>query len=513
MKSLSIRARLVFMVAVLLGLLVVSAVAGIVNTRDASQTLGALYHDRVMPLDQLKAVADGYAVGIVDAAHKTRDGAFTPEQGMRAISEARNKIRASWNAYIATTLIDQEQVLIAKAGPMLKTADQAVDELIAILRAGDAERLRSFAAKDMYPAIDPIAEVVSQLIQVQLDVAREEYDASVAKASTVLWASIIAIAVALGLGTVMSWTIIRSIIVPLSQAVTLAEAVAVGDLTSHVIAPSDDETGRLLKALGVMNDNLARIVGQVRASAESVAVGAKEIAGGNAALSQRTEEQAASIEETAASMEELTSTVRHNAQTASAASELARTASDAASRGGSVVSDVVRTMESITTASRKMADIIGVIDGIAFQTNILALNAAVEAARAGEEGKGFAVVATEVRNLAQRSAAAAKDIKALIGDSVDKVELGHQLAGGAGQTMTDIVNQFRQVTELINGISTASAEQSRGIDQIGEAVVQLDRVTQQNAALVEESAAAAESLRHQAAQMLDTVAVFRLARA
>jgi methyl-accepting chemotaxis protein len=513
MKQLTIRARLIVMVAVLLALLVMSAVAGVLMSRAASQTLGELYNDRVLPLDQLKQVADGYAVGIVDAAHKTRDGAFTPEQGIREITAARDKIRSAWSAYIATTLIDREQVLIAKAGPLLRTADEAVDRLLAVIRSGDADALRAFAAKDMYPAIDPIADVVSHLIQVQLDVAKLEYDASVATAGTVMRTNLAGIVLALALGIVMSWTIIRSIIVPLGQAVSLAEAVAVGDLTRRVMAKSDDETGRLLRALDTMNGNLARIVGQVRESAESVAIGAREIAGGNAALSQRTEEQAASIEETAASMEELTSTVRHNAETAKSASGLASTVSDAASRGGSIVRDVVETMEGITAASRKMADIIGVIDGIAFQTNILALNAAVEAARAGEEGKGFAVVATEVRNLAQRSAAAAKDIKALIGDSVDKIEAGHTLAGSAGATMTEIVAQFRRVNELIGGISTASTEQSRGIDQIGEAVALLDRVTQQNAALVEESAAAAESLRHQAAQMLETVSVFRLAPA
>ena len=198
MKSLSIRARLILMVSVLLSLLVVAAVAGVFNSREASHTLGALYNDRVMPLAQLKEVADGYAVGIVDAAHKTRDGAFTPEQGARAITEAEAKIHAAWTAYIGTTLVDQEQVLIAKAGPLLKTADAAVARLLAVIRAGDAEQLQRFAAKDMYPAIDPIADVVSQLMQVQLDVARQEYEASVARAGTVLWASIAAIALARG---------------------------------------------------------------------------------------------------------------------------------------------------------------------------------------------------------------------------------------------------------------------------------------------------------------------------
>ncbi|HEY1089951.1 MAG TPA: methyl-accepting chemotaxis protein, partial [Burkholderiaceae bacterium] len=251
-------------------------------------------------------------------------------------------------------------------------------------------------------------------------------------------------------------------------------------------------------------------VGQVRASSDSIATGTAEIATGNADLSQRTEEQAANLEETAASMEQLTATVKQNAETARTANQLASSASGVAASGGQVVGDVVATMEQISTASRKINDIIGTIDGIAFQTNILALNAAVEAARAGEQGRGFVVVASEVRTLAQRSAQAAKEIKGLIGDSVAKVDAGSTLAGNAGKTMADIVSQVKRVTDLIGEISSASTEQSQGIDQVGEAISQLDQVTQQNAALVEQSAAAAESLKHQAAKMIEAVSVFRL---
>jgi len=510
MDKYGIKGRLVLLVAVLLGLIVLSAVYGITNSRRASVTLGELYNDRVVPLQQLKTVSDGYAVGIVDAAHKLRDGSVSQADGIKAVAQARTAIDSAWRAYIGTTLIDSEKALIAKGEPLFKRADAAAARLQALMQAGDADGLREFAAKEMYPAIDPIAEVVGQLMQVQLDVARATYENSQVSARSVLWSSLAGIALALTVGVSMAWTIIRSIVLPLNQAVRVAEAVAAGDLRSRIDARSRDETGRLLEALGLMNGNLSRIVGDVRNSAESVAAGSSQISTGSADLSQRTEEQAANLEQTAASMEELTATVKQNAETARAATELAGAASKAAAEGGQVVQQVVQTMAQISASSQRMADIITVIDGIAFQTNILALNAAVEAARAGEQGRGFAVVAGEVRSLAQRCAVAAKEIKGLIGDSVSKVENGQQLAGTAGRTMTGIVEQFQRVTQLIGEISTASAEQSQGIGQVGDAVAQLDQVTQHNAALVEESAAAAESLKQQAERMMQIVSAFRL---
>lgn len=315
---------------------------------------------------------------------------------------------------------------------------------------------------------------------------------------------------AVGLGAVMAWTITRSITGPVAIALRVAETVADGNLTSDVSSTAPDEMGQLLRALRRMNESLVGIVSKVRHTSDSIATGSSQIAAGNADLSQRTEEQASNLQQTAASMEELTATVKQNADTAHAATQLATAASAAAATGGRVVGQVVSTMQEITQSSRKIADIIGVIDGIAFQTNILALNAAVEAARAGEQGRGFAVVASEVRSLAQRSAAAAKEIKSLIDTSVEKVEIGSRLVDEAGQSMTEIVNQVTRVNDLISEISSASMEQSTGIGQIGDAVNQLDQVTQQNAALVEESAAAAESLKVQAAQLAQMVSVFRL---
>jgi methyl-accepting chemotaxis protein len=307
-----------------------------------------------------------------------------------------------------------------------------------------------------------------------------------------------------------AYVITRGIVRPLKEAVQVAQTVAAGDLTSRIDVTSLDETGQLLRALKDMNASLVNIVREVRGGSDTIASASQQIANGNADLSSRTEEQASSLEETASAMEELTSTVRQNADNALRASRLAVTASDVARQGGCVVEEVVGTMSSINESARKIVDIIGVIDGIAFQTNILALNAAVEAARAGANGAGFAVVATEVRNLAQRSAVAAKDIKTLINDSVVKVDAGSRLVGQAGATMSEVVDSIRRVTDIVGEISAASQEQSAGIEQVTQAVAQMEQTTQQNAALVEEAAAASDSMQDQAHKLADIVSVFRL---
>ena len=312
------------------------------------------------------------------------------------------------------------------------------------------------------------------------------------------------------IGMLLALWVARSVARPLIAAVGVARQVAAGDLTAHIVVRSQDETGQLMHALKDMNASLQNLVGQVRSGTDTIATASSQIAAGNQDLSSRTEEQASSLEETASSMEELTSTVKQNADNARQANTMALTSSSIAIEGGKVVSEVVGTMASINASSRKIVDIIAVIDGIAFQTNILALNAAVEAARAGEQGRGFAVVATEVRNLAQRSAAAAKDIKVLIGDSVEKVEAGSKLVDQAGRTMDDIVASITRVTDIMSEITAASSEQSAGIEQVNQAIAQMDQVTQQNAALVEEAAAAAESMQEQAASLSAVVSIFKL---
>lgn len=405
--------------------------------------------------------------------------------------------------------------LLARIGEERETYVAALADVPKFVLASQPERATGVLIYKALPALESLQSNLDRISQLQRDGfaasgAGIERDISSARAQMFS----IGLA-ALLLGVLMAWWLTRSITRPLARAVEIARTVAAGDLRSEIEVHDADvrggnETAQLLAALRDMNTSLERMVGQVRMSSESIATGASQIATGNADLSQRTEEQASNLQQTAASMEELTTTVQQNADTARQASELAATASESATLGGEVVARVVGTMQEITASSKRIEDIIGVIDGIAFQTNILALNAAVEAARAGEQGRGFAVVAGEVRSLAQRSADAAREIKTLIGASVEKVETGSQYAGDAGQRMREIVVEVRRVSDLIGEISSASGEQSTGIAQVGDAVAQLDQVTQQNAALVEESAAAAESLRQQADALASMVNAFQL---
>jgi methyl-accepting chemotaxis protein len=363
------------------------------------------------------------------------------------------------------------------------------------------------------PLLDELQQHTSALAALQKSVVRDSADqviADIHRAETLM--------LLLGLGAMLigaasAWWMSRSVTVPIAQAVQLSRCVADGDLGATVDTDGRDEVAELMRALRDMTARLAGVVGGVRGNADSVATASAQIAQGNADLCQRTEEQASALQQTAASMEQLGSTVNLNADNARQASQLAIDASQVAQRGGEVVGSVVRTMDGIHGSSQRIAEIIGTIDGIAFQTNILALNAAVEAARAGEQGRGFAVVASEVRSLARRSAEAAREIKSLITSSVEQVEHGSTLVAQAGTTMDQIVAAIRRVSDIVAEISAASAEQSSGVGQIGEAVAQMDQVTQQNAALVEQSAAAAESLKQQADQLVSAMSVFRLATA
>ena len=384
------------------------------------------------------------------------------------------------------------------------------DHTIELLRAGKMDEARIALVKEVRPVQIAYMDRIEDLIALQdklMDESGAEVNASV-QSTKVTVASLLAAAFALA--CVLAVWIIRSTTRPIVEAVGIARAVAAGDLAMEIRADGRNETGLLLAALHEMKTRLATTVGEVRRNAEGVATASAQIAQGNNDLSSRTEQQAASLEETAASMEELNATVRQNADNARQANQLAAAASTVAIQGGEVVGEVVGTMKGINDSSKKIADIIGVIDGIAFQTNILALNAAVEAARAGEQGRGFAVVASEVRSLAQRSAEAAKDIKTLISASVERVEHGTALVDRAGTTMQEVVTSIRRVTDIMGEISAASTEQSSGVAQVGEAVTQMDRATQQNAALVEESAAAAESLKTQADRLVEAVAVFKI---
>ncbi|MDR7376511.1 methyl-accepting chemotaxis protein [Rhodoferax ferrireducens] len=402
------------------------------------------------------------------------------------------------------TALTKMQVAIAA---MKDPVDQAVKLATANNNAEATQLLLSTVAPLQATATNAADEFVQVMIsngQVAQTNAHAAYNSALA---LLIGLGLAAIALLCALG----WLLVRSITRPLNLAVDVSRAVAAGDLSLQFNAEGKNETAQLLLALKAMQTSLAQVVGNVRQNAEGVATASAQISQGNNDLSARTEQQASALEETAASMEELSSTVKQNADNARQANQLAQSASTVAIRGGDVVGQVVETMKGINDSSKKIADIISVIDGIAFQTNILALNAAVEAARAGEQGRGFAVVASEVRSLAQRSAEAAKEIKNLISASVDRVDQGTVLVDQAGVTMQEVVNSIRRVTDIMGEISAASSEQSTGVSQVGEAVTQMDQATQQNAALVEESAAAADSLKVQAEQLVDTVAVFKLA--
>jgi len=410
----------------------------------------------------------------------------------------------------ALPMSDEERQLLEAIDAKRKVYIVARDTMMAAKRAGESDE----ANRQYDAAFVPAAKVYVAAMQAFLDHQHAAIDAA-AKAvdETAANARLTVIAigcVALLFGALFSWRLTRSITRPIATATVLADAVAQGDLSRRIAVDGRDEIASLMRSLGTMNANLRKLVGEVRSSTDSIGTASTEIATGNQDLSARTEQAASSLQETASSMEQLTATVRQSADSSSQANQLAASAAAVAARGGVVVSHVVTTMEEINGSSRKIADIIGVIDGIAFQTNILALNAAVEAARAGEQGRGFAVVASEVRSLAQRSAEAAKEIKSLIGASVDKVEGGARLVADAGRTMTEIVGSVQRVSDIIGEISAAASEQSGGIGQVNIAVGQLDQMTQQNSALVEESAAAAQSLREQAARLSAVVATFRL---
>ncbi|HEX8786137.1 MAG TPA: methyl-accepting chemotaxis protein [Telluria sp.] len=455
---------------------------------------------------QIDAMRRGEALHLM----ATRDEEFRAEEGR--LAQARVAAGRAFSAYLATVDTDEERRLVAAIQAAQARYFEAQDKLIVVSRGanGVTDEVKAAFLGDSHKTFTALLDIVQRDIAYQSAGADHAYAASQAAYRQAQWTVAGCIAAALALGAFLAAAITRSVTSPVRDAVALAQAVAAGDLTAPMPPARQDEVGALLQALGGMTSSLAQVVGAVREGAESVAAASTQIAQGNQDLSGRTERQASALEQTAASMEELSGTVRQNADHADQARELARQASLIAGVGGTAVDKVVATMKDIAASSARIADIIGVIDGLAFQTNILALNASVEAARAGEQGRGFAVVAGEVRNLAGRSADAAREIRRLITDSVARIDSGSDQADQAGATMAEVTESIQRVSALMNDISAATAEQSAGVGQVGEAVVHMDQATQENAALVEEMAAAADALRAQARTLVGNVSVFRL---
>jgi len=426
------------------------------------------------------------------------------------MSGAHAKIIEAFNKYEKEDLSnDNDKALLTTDRNALAAYDVLLGNVKALAKEDKADEARDLALANKAVSTK-LADVIDAHRQYNAELGKKAAEDAAATLTRANWLAITIASAVIAAVAGMGLMLTRKLVTSLKEAVKIAQTVAAGDLTYNIVVTSKDETGQLLQALKEMNDSLVLIVGQVRTGTDTIATASGQIASGNLDLSSRTEQQASSLEETASSMEELTSTVKQNAANAKQANDLAESASGVALKGGAVVSQVIDTMGSIDASAKKIVDIIGVIDGIAFQTNILALNAAVEAARAGEQGRGFAVVASEVRNLAQRSAAAAKEIKTLISNSVEQVDAGSKLVNQAGATMDEVVASVKRVTDIISEITIAGREQTSGIEQINQAITQMDTVTQQNAALVEEAAAAASSLQDQAGALAHVVSAFKI---
>jgi methyl-accepting chemotaxis protein len=511
MKNMKIGRRLGLGFGVVVALMVTIVIISLGSLSQMNQSIERIINDNNVKIDAVFSLRDAQrriSIGVRDLV------LVTDEAG---ISAADTRISKAEEAYTAAEAVLQNKIATETGKSLLgaikeakKAAMTSFEQVRKYARSNENEAALQSLNEKVVPTVVIWQNSIDSLNDYQTTINHGEKDIAASAFEG-------AYRLALGLGiastliaAITAWLVTRSITRPLNEAVKIAKTVAAGDLSSTIISTSTDETGQLLQSLRLMNDNLQEIVGKVRSGTDTIATASSEIAAGNLDLSSRTEQQASALEETASSMEELTTTVKQNADNARHANKLAEGASAVAKQGGEVVSRVIDTMNSIDESSKRIVDIISVIDGIAFQTNILALNAAVEAARAGEQGRGFAVVASEVRNLAQRSAAAAKEIKGLISDSVQKVSMGSALVTEAGVTIERVVQSVRQVTDIMAEISTASIEQEQGIGQINEAITEMDTVTQQNAALVEEAAAAAQSLQEQSTLLVEVVSVFKL---
>jgi methyl-accepting chemotaxis protein len=511
--NITVKAKL-FATLALAGIVMVAVgVLGLSGTKNSNAHLDALFSNRFEPTGWVGTI-ESHEREVLEKAEDAviRQDAGSVKVAIGMLADRTNKVQELIRKLEATDLTDKERALVMEFAGHGNDVIGFLQEALQAAQSGSFDKAESALIERARPTYEKLNGSGDALLELQIQVGQQmRVDAQKAfkRNSAIIVA---AIAIGLGLAALLSYLLLRSILGALSAAVSIANRIASGELGNDVRIGSQDELGSLLDSLRRMDSKLVEIVGEVRGSADAVGSAARQLSHGNDDLSQRTQEQAAALEETASSMEQMTATVKQNADNARQANQLAVGAREQAERGGAVVHRAISAMGEINTSSRKIADIIGVIDEIAFQTNLLALNAAVEAARAGEQGRGFAVVATEVRNLAQRSASAAKEIKGLINDSVDKVKVGSELVDESGKTLSEIMESVKKVTDIVAEIAAASEEQSAGIEQVNNAITQMDNVTQQNAAVVEQASAASKAMEEQSSTLVGQIGYFKLGK-